>query len=95
MCPISLIPNLVTTLLAKLYTFCKSSEAPVVTLSKKTTSALLPPKIKHKVSNNCCFYYMNPSFGKYYAYPKEPLDLGIIVNLTKGSHPSVNQDTTA
>jgi hypothetical protein len=38
---------------------------------------------------------MNPSFGKYYAYPKEPLDLGIIVNLTKGSHPSVNQDTTA
>jgi hypothetical protein len=35
------------------------------------------------------------SLGKYWANPKEPFDLGIIVILSKGEAPSKNHDVTA
>ncbi len=35
------------------------------------------------------------SFTKYWANPKEPFDLGIIVSLSKGSAPYKNQETAA
>ena len=46
------------------------------------------------MSSSYCLVYKEFSLGKYYAKPKAPLVLGIIVNFNNGSAPSKNQATT-
>jgi hypothetical protein len=47
---------------------------------KKVSSATLPPRIQQILSTSSYLVSSEDSLGKYYAYPKLPLLLGIIVS---------------
>jgi len=51
--------------------------------------------MEHSLSIRSFFDSKELSFGKYCAKPKDPYDLGIIVNLSNGFPPSKNQLTMA
>lgn len=89
------IPNWVTIFLVKLYTFCRSSDPPELISPKNIYYEVIPPNIIATLSVNSFLAIIYEVFGKYWAYPKEPFDLGMIVNFTKGSPPFKNQLETA
>lgn len=51
--------------------------------------------MKQILSINWVLVFNLVSLTKYWANPKEPFDLGIIVSLSKGSAPYKNQETAA
>ena len=62
-----------------------SSEAPVVILPKKSSSAIRPPRATVIMSQSYSFVYNETSSGRYCAKPKDPLALGMIVNFNSGA----------
>ncbi len=66
-----------------------------ITSPKNTSSATLPPKATQSWSQSIYFVISIDSLGKYWAKPKDPFDLGMIVILSKGDAPSKNHDVTA
>lgn len=72
-----------------------SSDAPVVIEPKNISSLTLPPSAVQIISNNQSFEYNESSSGKYYAKPRDPFDLGMIVILRRGFECSKNQPATA
>lgn len=75
--------------------FLISSDAPVVILLKNISSAILPPIAVQTMSISASFVYRCNSSGKYYANPRDPFDLGIIVIFRSGLECSRNQPATA
>ena len=78
-----------------LLAFLKSSNAPVVLIPLKTSSAALPPKIHATSSNKSCLCFNSISDGKYCANPNAPFDLGLIVSFSNGFPPFKNHPTIA
>ena len=65
------------------------------TSPKKTSSATLPPKATQSWSQSIYFVMSMDSLGKYWAKPKDPFDLGMMVIFNKGDAPYKNHDVTA
>lgn len=89
------MPYEMTILLAICLTFCKSSAAPLLTSPKNNYSEILPPRATHNWSHNIYFVINIDSFGKYWANPKAPFDLGTIVIFNNGDAPYKNHEATA
>lgn len=66
-----------------------------ITYPKNTSSATLPPKATQSWSQSISFVISIDSLGKYWAKPKDPFDLGMIVIFSKGEAPYKNHDVTA
>ena len=67
----------------------------MVILLKNISSEHLPPNMQQILSYNSSRVSRLLSFGRYYAYPNDPFDLGIMVSFNNGAPPSKNQLTTA
>ena len=67
----------------------------IITSLKNIYSEILPPKITHIRSIKSYLVARVDSFGKYWANPRAPLDLGMIVIFSKVEAPSKNQAVTA
>ena len=76
-------------------TFLISSDAPLVILPKLSSSDTRPPRATQIMSISCSLEYKLTSSGKYCAKPRDPLERGMIVILSRGFECSRNHPATA